>query len=100
MSEPWTDSELEAAVDAYLEMLTKEETGQSYTKADVNAALRAGPLQTRSKKSVEFRMSNISAVLAELGHDWIPGYQPLTHVGSAVSGRIRQMLERRGVVGA
>lgn len=62
-SSPWTDDELTYAIDAYLDMLRAELNGESYSKAQVNRDLRAGPLANRTKGSIEFRMQNISAAL-------------------------------------
>ena len=55
----WTDEELEACLQAYLEMLGNEIAGQTYNKAEFNRKLRAGPLGGRSRSSIEFRMQNI-----------------------------------------
>jgi hypothetical protein len=52
----WTDSELRAAVAAYLEMLQAESTGHEYSKTAANRELRAGPSAARTKGSVEYRM--------------------------------------------
>lgn len=87
-SDEWTDEELRTTVAAYLQMLRAEQTGQPYSKTKYNERLREQALPTRSKASVEFRMRNISAVLAEAGHPWINGYKPQRHVGEAVRARL------------
>lgn len=92
----WTNAELCAAVQAYLEMLALEQRGEQYVKTDFNRRLREGPLSERSKKSVEFRMQNISAVLDEDGSTWISGYKPAKHVGPRAAAMIRQCLDNRG----
>lgn len=61
----WSKSELAAAVGAYLEMLNCEKMSQSYSKTETNEALRLGPLSGRTNSSIEYRMQNISAVMAE-----------------------------------
>jgi 5-methylcytosine-specific restriction protein A len=73
---PWTDDELLRAIEAYLDMLRAELDGQPYSKAQINRDLRAGPLATRTKGSIEFRMQNISAALYELKMPWIVATYP------------------------
>ena len=92
----WSDSELEAAVKAYLWMLEQETSGNAYSKAEVNRSLREGPLSTRTKASVEYRMQNISAVLQELCLPWIKGYLPAKNLGTGVKDRIRSVLANLG----
>lgn len=69
----WSDLELQAAVDAYLSMLQREQSGLKVNKAHENRVLREGPLASRTKGSVEFRMQNISTVLAEMKQERIIG---------------------------
>jgi 5-methylcytosine-specific restriction protein A len=93
----WHDSELEAAVDAYLWMLDQESHGKPYNKSDVNAKLREKSLSGRTKGSIEFRMQNISATLDELCLPRISGYLPAKNVGEGVKDRIRSVLAKKGV---
>lgn len=88
----WTDDELRAAVSAYLEMLQSELLGLPYVKSAVNQALRNGPLASRTKASIEFRMQNISATLYDLRLPHIGGYLPAKNVGTGVKDRIKDML--------
>lgn len=95
-SQRWPDEEIDAAVEAYVAMLQAEGAGAPYVKADVNRALREGPLKDRSKASVEYRMESISAVLVDLGLARIRGYVPATNVGRRTHDRIRYSLGRCG----
>jgi 5-methylcytosine-specific restriction protein A len=88
----WTDIEIQAAVDAYLSMLSREQSGQKVVKTEENRILREGALAGRTKGSVEFRMQNISTVLVELGRDRIAGYKPAKNVGANVARSIREAL--------
>lgn len=88
----WTDIEIQAAVDAYLGMLSREQSGQKVVKTEENRILREGALAGRTKGSVEFRMQNISTVLVELGRDRIEGYKPAKNVGANVARSIREAL--------
>ena len=91
----WSDEELEASVDAYLKMLKWETEGTKYVKSKINSELRDGPLSSRTKGSVEFRMQNISAVMQELGVTWIKGYKPAANVGEQVKTNIKKVILRR-----
>lgn len=76
---PWSRLEVEACVADYLRMLTLELNGQRYNKTEhANTLLRK--LNGRSRSSVEFKHSNISAVLLSLGYPYIPGYKPRSNV--------------------
>jgi len=88
----WSDVEIQAAVDAYLSMLSREQNGQAINKAHENRVLREGALAGRTKGSVEFRMQNISTVLVELERDRIEGYKPAQNVGANVARSIRAAL--------
>jgi len=88
----WSDAEIQAAVDAYLSMLSREHSGQKVNKAHENRVLREGALAGRTKGSVEFRMQNISTVLVELERARIEGYKPAKNVGANVARSIREAL--------
>lgn len=88
----WTDIEIQAAVDAYLSMLSREQSGQKVVKTEENRILREGALAGRTKGSVEFRMQNISTIMAELGRKPIKGYKPAKNVGANVARSIRDAL--------
>lgn len=92
-SRDWSDVEIRAAVDAYLDMLNREQGGQRINKAHENRQLRAGVLAARTEGSVEFRMQNISTVLLEMNQPWINGYKPAKNVGANVARKIRDALD-------
>lgn len=96
-SNAWSDAELAATVKAYLKMLHAELNGVSYNKAAVNRELRAGPLASRTKASIEFRMQNISAALYELKMPYIAGYFPARNIGTAVKEKMVAMLSVEGI---
>jgi len=76
--EPWVDFEIETAVAAYASMLQAQVRGEPYTKAEVVSRVHA-LLPARSAGSIERKFQNISAVLDEVGIQWIDGYKPLLH---------------------
>lgn len=75
MPEAWTREEVELIVSEYFEMLSKEQSGISFNKAEVRRRIRP-LLRNRSEGSIEFKNRNISAVLAKIGQPYIRGYVP------------------------
>ena len=74
-SDPWSRAECEAIVADYIDMLSRECRGESFNKSQHRRVLQK-QLQNRSKKSIEFKHQNISAILLEEGHIYIRGYRP------------------------
>jgi len=89
----WSQEEITASVQAYLEMLQQEILGIKYNKAAVNRDLREGVLSERSRGSIEMRMCNISTVLRDYGKCFIEGYKPRENVGANVYLMISQALD-------
>ncbi len=90
----WSDLEIQAAVNSYLQMLDREKQGEKINKAHENRLLRKETLTARTQSSVEFRMQNISAVLVDLEQNWIKGYPPAKNVGANVKKKILQALDQ------
>lgn len=86
----WRDEELDEIVADYFSMLSAELSKASYVKSHHSAALMAKI--GRSHRSVEFKHQNISAVLAELGMPWIPGYKPKLNYQNAIFDAIDRYL--------
>jgi hypothetical protein len=64
----WTDHENDILVADYFAMLADDLAGRPYIKVRHNLALQA--VINRSRKSIEFKHQNVSAVLQGLGEDW------------------------------
>jgi hypothetical protein len=75
MANNWSQSEVEAAVEDYFNMLRLELAGRRYNKTERRRALME-LLNNRSDGSVETKHQNISAVLIEMGIPYIDGYKP------------------------
>lgn len=73
--EDWSLPEVRTTVLDYMAMLKFELAGQAYNKTTHRRALLAR-LAGRSNGAVEMKHQNISAVLRDMGHFWIPGYKP------------------------
>jgi len=93
--EQWSEAEIRAAVDAYLELLEDEQAGGRSSKATVRDSLMKGALSERTRGSIEYRMQNISAVLDSMGLPWINGYKPATNVGPTNDRLIRDLIVNR-----
>lgn len=90
MPEKWSDEELQASVNSYVEMLNKWREKQSFTKSAYYSQLHAR--YGRTTKAFEYRMENISYVLALMGREWLPGLKPAKHVGAKNAAKIEKML--------
>lgn len=90
ISGPWSDDELTASVDAYLQMLRQLRAGTPFSKKEVYETLvaRFG----RTTKSFEYRMQNISYVMSLLGRQWLPGLKPARNVGANIAERIERLI--------
>src|SRR5262245_8501630 len=84
--EPWADDEIGATVEAYFRLRNGDETG---TKVSIYRRL-AHQFPQRTTKAFERKFRNISAVLQELGIDWVPGLRPLANYQQA----LREAVER------
>ncbi len=82
--EDWSADEVRETVADYLEMLGQELRGAPYSKAGHRREL-AARLDGRSLPSIEFKHTNISAVLAERDLRYIDGYKPRGKTTSASS---------------
>ncbi len=76
MAQDWTREEVEATVTDYLAMLSAEQAGQNYNKAEHRRRL-SKLLNERTRPAIERKHQNISAVLIELGLPYVDGYKPL-----------------------
>jgi predicted HNH restriction endonuclease len=86
----WSSEELRAAVVTYLEMQRFDRAGVPFTKKRYYEAL--SEKFGRSAKSFEYRMQNISYVMALMGRDWLSGMKPAGHVGANVATQIEQLI--------
>ncbi len=95
---PWAKEELEAAVEAYFQMMTEEKKGNAYNKSAFNRTLRAGALSERSRGSIEYRMQNISYVLELLHQPFLKGYLPARNIGKASADKIASIILKNGYI--
>ena len=89
----WTDREIDLIVADYFDMLGLELRGETFVKAQRNAALQE--LTGRSRGSIEFKHQNISAVLFRLCMRWIDGYKPMANSQRALVDGVERYLVQR-----
>ena len=93
MSRNWSESEVEAAVEDYFDMLRLELSGQKFIKAHHRRNLMKR-LNDRSESSVEWKHQNISAALIEMGIPCIDGYKPGANYQRLISHAVDKYLKR------
>ena len=89
---PWDEQEVALIVSDYFKMLTKELSGTNYVKAEHNRQIQA--LTGRTKKSVEYKYQNVSAVLDILGCPFIFGYKPKVNFQHALIEEVEKHLAK------
>ena len=90
--ENWSVAEVRAVVLDYMSMLKFELSGQSYSKAEHRRALMQ-KLNGRTEGSVELKHQNISGVLQDFGHFWIPGYKPRSNYQGMLAEEVAAWIE-------
>lgn len=91
MSANWSDEELKASVEAYIDMLQKESRGEKFVKRRYYEKLseRFG----RTIGSFEFRMQNISYIYSQMGRSWVSGLKPAKNVGPTNAPKLQKFIE-------
>ncbi len=92
-NKPWTDDENDKIISAYFELskIIKSE-GANLSKFIKNFIEREN--FTRSKGAVERKFANISAVLDEIGHEYISNFKPLPHYQSSMRKKVLERLNQ------
>lgn len=79
----WSREELLACVKAYHLLWSGQQIGEQINKSKLRLKILEENLAGRSASAYEKRMQNISAVMNELGIEWVQGYAPLPNIGTA-----------------
>ncbi|WP_256384438.1 HNH endonuclease [Photobacterium toruni] len=90
MSESWSEEELSATVEVYLQMYRQEVVGESFNKK-ANYRELAGKFG-RTEKAYEYRMQNISYIFSLLGRNWVSGLKPAKNVGRRIGEQIESLI--------
>ncbi|WP_118135115.1 DUF3883 domain-containing protein [Oceanicella sp. SM1341] len=89
----WSADQIAALLDSYEQMLSDDLAGRRFNKAERNRALQAHTGRTRT--SIEFKLCNVSAVLAELSLPWLRGYAPRANYQRAL---VAEVASRPGLL--
>lgn len=98
----WNNEEITASVDAYFSIYQRVKVGEKFVMSQALRGLIKSILPRRNQGSVEQRMSNISAVLIEMGLPWCERFKPRTNVGrnvrQVIIARINQIKLNHGTM--
>ncbi|MDK1328260.1 DUF3883 domain-containing protein [Arthrobacter sp. zg-Y1143] len=83
----WTATEIALIIEAYFRMLRSELEGEVYSKRAVNRKLQEQI--GRSPGAIEYKHSNISHILREMGSLYIEGYKPRSNVQEALRSAVQ-----------
>ncbi len=92
MSDVWSDEELKASVEAYVEMQRNERAGQLVVRQHYYRKL--AEQFGRTEKAFECRMQDISYVLSLMGRSWLVGLKPARNIDTAAGEQIEQLLDQ------
>lgn len=89
---PWTNDENRLVVEVYFEMLAADISGQHYKKSEHNRKLQS--LIDRTRRAIEYKHQNISAILKGLGENWLRGYVPMINFQTSLEQVVVRHLNR------
>jgi Domain of unknown function (DUF3883) len=87
----WSQAEVALCVDSYFEHLALELSGIKFNKAQLYRTLAEKTGRTPS--SIEFKFQNISAVLNELGREWMKGLAPLANFQELLAEKVSEHID-------
>jgi len=87
----WNEAEVQLCVDAYFQHLALELRGGTFVKAEIYRKLSDDTGRTR--KSIEFKFQNISAVLDALGREWMRGLAPLANFQELLAEKVARHID-------
>ena len=90
----WTENEVRLIVADYFSMLNAEILGIPYKKSE-HRRLLIPRLRGRSDGSVEFKHSNVSGVLVDMGLPYIEGYKPRSNYQNILFTEVEAFLDQR-----
>ena len=80
MGDSWSNEELKASLEVYLEMLKKQRLETPYVKTKYYQDL--SEKYGRTEKAFEYRMQNISFLFSTLTRVWVKGLPPAKNIGT------------------
>lgn len=94
----WTDEELEASVNGYLDIQARYPNDEKFNKSLEHRLLQSGVLAGRNTKSIDYRLQNITALFENIGLRTIPSYKPKVNLGSGITARLIKILKSKGLI--
>lgn len=88
----WDADEIAVAVEAYASMLRDSAAGRPLKRSEASAHVR--DTTGRTATAVDAMFANISAVVQELGLDYLPAYPPRSNIPAGVRQAVRANLGR------
>ena len=89
----WTEDELRVAVKGYIKMQLLDKDDELTTKVSHYKQMEKD-CPTRTAKSFEYRMMNISHVFELMGLDYIKGLRPAANVGAQVIKQLKEIINQ------
>lgn len=80
----WKEDELKVSVDAYFALQRRHSAGEKFNMKKALEDVMGRSLPHRNHGAIERRMSNISALLIEMGLPWCQRFKPLRNIGAKV----------------
>jgi len=94
---PWTDREIDAAVIAYFDLMSSQQSSKQANKSAIYRKLSES-FPTRSSKAFEFKFQNISAVLYEKKLPYADGLRPMGNYQAALKNSVIEYLKNVEVI--
>ena len=86
----WTNTENDLLVAEYFSMLGAQTEGKIFKKSvQVRELLRS---LDRSKGAIEYKLSNVSAILSYIGMGWVSGYMPRKNIQKSLVDAVERQL--------
>lgn len=89
----WSGTEISAVVASYLEMLSAETAGRTYSKSVHRRKLLHQLQAARTESAIELKYQNISAAMLDLGLPYIRGYKPRRNYQAALIAEIQRRVD-------
>ena len=91
----WSDSQLREAVNAYLDLWERQQSGESVTSKK-ETLIKVSENTGRTEGSVEMKMCNLSHGMEIIGFDYISGWKPLPNRNRLEHDILSEALETLG----
>lgn len=91
-NKPWSDSENQIVIDAYFELKTLIQKGNINITKFINQISEANQLN-RSKRAVECKFQNISAILQLNNHTFLQNFKPYSNYQKSLEIKVLEKIK-------